>query len=116
MRTLDVISTVVVVLMGVGNTIFTPVFAPGWTPGAAWFAGSGLALVFLGLLDTARVWGGGDVGRMRALCLPANLLTLLWGTFVIIVLPVPQAIVPGVAVLGCTVGSLSSTRRPARPA
>jgi hypothetical protein len=116
MRTLDAIATVVVVLLGVGHTAFTPVFAPGWTPAAAWFSGSGLALIFLGLLNAARLWGRGDLDRMRALCLPANLLTLLWGTFVVIVLPVAQAFVLGAAVLGCTVGSLRSTRRAPRPA
>jgi hypothetical protein len=116
MRMVDAGCAVVVLVMGVGHTVLTPVFAPGWTLAAAWGSGSGLALIFLGLLNAARLWGRGDVGRMRALCLAGNLLALLWIAFVIIVLPVPQAFVVSAAVLGVTVGSLAATRRAPRAA
>jgi hypothetical protein len=111
MRTINVVSTVVVILMGIGHTTFTPVFAPGWTQAAAWFSGSGLALLFIGLLNAARLWGRGDSGRTRVICLAGNLLTLLWIAFVIVVLPVPQAFVVAAAILGATIGSLARTRR-----
>lgn len=115
-RTVDAVCAVVVLLMGVGHTALTPMFAPGCTQAAAWFSGSGLALIFLGLLNAARLWERGDVGRTRALCLAGNLLALLWIAFVIIVLPVPQAFVVSAAVLGVTVGSLTATRRAPRAA
>src|SRR5512145_2519641 len=110
-RMLDVISTVVVLVMGVGHTTATPTFAPGWTEAAAWFSGSGLALVFLGLLNAARLWGRGDAPRLRGLCLAANALALVWIAFVIAILPVPQAFIVLVAILGTTVFPFL-TRRP----
>jgi hypothetical protein len=109
-RKLDVVSTVIVLVMGVGHTTMTPRFAPGWTAAAAWFSGSGLALVFLGLLNAARLWGHGDGFRLRSLCLAANALALAWIGFVVAVLPVPQAFIVLVAILGTTVFALATPR------
>ena len=109
LRRLDVISTVLITLMGVGHTTATPAVSPGWTVAAAWFSGSGLALVFLGLLNAARLWSpGDDTRRLRNLCLPGNLLALVWIGFVISVLPVSQAFIVLAAILGATVPMLAA--------
>ncbi len=110
MRKLDIISTVVVLFMGVGHTVFTPIFVPGWTVAAAWFLGSGLALILLGLLNAARLWASGSDKFMLRLCLVANAAMLAWIGFVISVLPVHQAFIVTVAILGVIVGSLSFRR------
>src|SRR5512138_3035294 len=100
MRKLDIVCTAVVLLLGVGHVGFTPVFAPGWTLDAAWFSGSGLALIALGLLGAARLWGAGDLRRMGWLSAVGSALVLLWLGFLVTVLPVHQAFLAGAAVLG----------------
>ena len=44
--------------LGVIHTALTPLFYDRFSPDALWFAGTGLALVFLGLLNLVaeRVW------------------------------------------------------------
>jgi hypothetical protein len=106
MRAIDAACTLVILVMGLAHTALTPVFAPGLSVAALWFSGSGLAMIFLGLLNAARLWGRAHARRMRALCLAGNLAALAWGALVITVLPVPQAFLVLAAVLGVTAGSL----------
>ncbi len=111
MPTLDRLATALILILGVAHTALTPVFVRSLNPGALWFAGAGLALLFLGLFNAARLLTP-EGTRLRQLCLGANVLALLWIILVIAVLPQPQAFVTGLAVLLATVGA----SRPARQA
>lgn len=51
---IDSILISIVLLLGVAHTAFTPVFYKSFSLEAIWFAGTGLAFVFLGLLHIAR--------------------------------------------------------------
>jgi hypothetical protein len=113
MRRLDILSTAVVLFLGVGLVGFTPVFAPGWTVEAACFSGSGLALIALGILGPARLWGGGDLRRMGWLSAIGSALVLLWLGFLVSVLPVHQAFLAVAAVLGSLAASVALIVRPA---
>jgi hypothetical protein len=84
------------------------------TPAAVWFAGAGLALVFLGLLNLVAARQ-----RKRALslvCLMANLVGVAYGVTVVITLPVLQAVVALVLLASVTVTTpLSGSGRPLTP-
>jgi len=69
----------------------TPLFYPRLSPDALWFAGTGLALVFLGLLNLAaeRVWQGWLVNT----CIFANLIMLVFNCLIVVVLAEVQAYV-----------------------
>lgn len=114
MRRIDWVATAIATLLGIGHVGFTPTFAPGWTAGAVWFAGSGLALLFLGLLNAARLLVGAD-RRIAWMCLAANATALLWMAFLISLLRAPQAFLALAAVMGVLAGSLASLRRPSAP-
>jgi hypothetical protein len=116
MRAIDTVSTLVLLVMGVGHTALTPAFAPGWTPAALWFAGSGLAIALLGLLNAARLRAAAAVKPLAAMSALANLVALAWIAWAIVVLAVPQAYVVAVAVAGTTVSSIVDACRGARQA
>ena len=104
LRKIDTVATAVVILLGLGHLAFTPIFAPGLNERTVWFAGSGLALLYLGFLNWARLLLVAP--RLRQLCVVANHVTLVWTVLVLLVLPVPQAGVATLAVALVTVGSL----------
>jgi hypothetical protein len=107
-RKLDVLATAVVLLLGVAHTAFTPVFAPGFSVAALWFSGAGLSLVFLGLLNAARL--AAPVRPVRRICVIGNVLALAWIAFVLYVIRVPQAYISAVAVMTLAVTSVARTR------
>ena len=51
---LDAVAIGGLIVAGTIHTVFTPIFNPAWTLETVWFAGTGLALIFLGLLNIAR--------------------------------------------------------------
>lgn len=104
MRLLDRLATAIVLFLGVGHVVATSTWTPGLTEAAAWFSGSGLALLFAGLLNVCRLLVSGRAARR--LCLLANVLTLAWLGFIIAVLPVAQAFVAAAAMLVLTVAAL----------
>ena len=75
--------------LGVIHTALTPLFYDRFSPDALWFAGTGLALVFLGLLNLVaeRVW---EVWALN-ICIAANLIGCVYGALVVIALPEIQA-------------------------
>jgi hypothetical protein len=92
MRTLHSICTYLLIALGVVHAALTPVFYGRLSPGAMWFAGSGLAMIFVGFLNVAF---GRVVGRdtaVRALCYTANLLTLVFGVLIVVVDSEPQVL------------------------
>ncbi len=114
MRALDRIATAIVLFLGVGHVAATPRFASGFTEGAAWFAGSGLTLVFVAFLNLSRLASPDADRRLRRLCLIANAVTLVWTVFVATMVPVPQAFLAAAAVLVLTVVTLIQLRKAAK--
>jgi len=51
MKTVHRISAYIIVGLGLIHTLATPIFYSGFTEDGLWFAGTGLGLVFLGLLN-----------------------------------------------------------------
>ena len=47
------ILTILLILLGIVHTAFTPVFYNSFIPAALWFAGTGLLLIFGGLINLA---------------------------------------------------------------
>ena len=70
LRTLHMISSVLLVALGVVHTALTPMFYGRFTLGALWFAGSGLAMIFAGLLNLTLSRGAGRDRLVRAFVTP----------------------------------------------
>lgn len=95
----DRLATLVILVLGVGHTAFTPVFVPGLNQASIWFAGGGLALLFLGLFNVARLTTPA-VTHLRRLCLVVNLIAFPWIVLVTVVVPdAPQPYIATVAIL-----------------
>ena len=75
--------------LGVIHTALTPLFYDQFSPDALWFAGTGLALVFLGLLNlmAERVW---EVWALN-ICIAANLIGCVYSILGAVALPEIQA-------------------------
>jgi hypothetical protein len=87
------ISSVVLCLMSLVHSGFTAIAYERWTPGAAWFLGTGLGLLFLGVMNIAHV----GVEPCRMPTAPpvrwANWVAALFGIGAAIAVPQPQAYV-----------------------
>lgn len=90
--------------LGVIHTALTPLFYDRFSPDALWFAGTGLALVFLGLLNlmAERVWQAWAINT----CIAANLVGCVYGALVAIALPEIQAYAATVIFIAVFVASL----------
>jgi len=111
MRTLDRLATLLLVILGVGHTAATPTFVPGLNQASIWFAGGGLALLFLALFNVARQLTP-DAVRLRQLCLTVNLIALPWIVLVTVVVPdAPQPYIATLAVVGVAVCTFRPVRR-----
>jgi MFS-type transporter involved in bile tolerance (Atg22 family) len=103
LRTLHNISSVLLAALGVVHTALTPVFYGRFSHNALWFAGSGLAMIFVGLLNLTL---GRDVGRdhlFRLFCYAANLLTVIFGFLMVGINREPQVIFGFVLIVLMTV-------------
>lgn len=79
--------------MGVVHTSLTPTFYGRLSAGAMWFAGSGLAMIFVGFLNVAFARDAGRSDRLvRLLCYVANITTLVFGALIVAVNTEPQVI------------------------
>ena len=74
------------------HTALTPVFYGRLSHGALWFAGAGLAMVFVGFLNVILGRGAGRDAPARALCRVANALTAVFGAMILAVDVEPQVI------------------------
>lgn len=102
-KTLHTISSYLLIALGVVHTALTPVFYGRLSPGALWFAGSGLAMIFVGFLNVALSRTGGRDGVVRALCYVANLLTTAFGALTVFVDGEPQVIFGMLLIITLTV-------------
>ncbi len=96
--------TAYLLLIGVIHTALTPVFYDKFSPDALWFAGTGLALIFLSLLNimAERLY----LPWMLNLCVAANLLSCVYILLVVIALPEIQAFAALLIVLAVAIGSI----------
>jgi MFS-type transporter involved in bile tolerance (Atg22 family) len=92
LNTLHKISSVLLVALGVVHTTLTPVFYGRFSLNALWFAGSGLAMVFLGFLNIALGRAAGRDRIVRTLCHVANLVTTVFGVLLATADSEPQVI------------------------
>jgi hypothetical protein len=96
--------TAFLLLIGVIHTALTPVFYPEFSPDALWFAGTGLALVFLSLLNIAaervfELW-------ILNISIVANLVGCIYNVLIVMALPEFQAFVSLLIFLAVTIGSI----------
>jgi sulfite exporter TauE/SafE len=92
--------------LGLIHTALTPLFYDHLSTAALWFAGTGLALVFLGLLNLAagRVWQA----WLLNICIAANLVTAIYCAVIVTVLPEFQAYLALLFILAVFVASIGS--------
>lgn len=91
-------------LIGVIHTALTPLFYDKFSPDALWFAGTGLALAFLSLLNI--VAERKREGWMLKICVAANLTGLVYGILIVLALPEFQAYISLLIFLAVTAGSI----------
>ena len=94
--------------LGVIHTALTPLFYDRFSPDALWFAGTGLALVFLGLLNLVaeRIWQAWAIN----VCIAANLVGCVYGILVAIALPEIQAYVAAAIFIAVVIASILARR------
>lgn len=108
MKTVHKVSAWVLVVLGIGHTLLTPLFYPGFTEAALWFAGSGLGLLFLGLLNLIVIMSASRA--ILNLCLITNLIGSVYTILVAVTLPVPQAFLAILASIGAAMGTFAARR------
>lgn len=92
LRTLHKISSALLAALGGVHTALTPVFYGRFSHNALWFAGSGLAMIFVGLLNLTLSRDAGRDRLVRVFCHAANLLTLVFGALMVSMNREPQVI------------------------
>lgn len=86
MATFHRITAYALTVLGIVHALGTLVFYDAFTPNAVWFAGTGLALVFLGMLNLAATSPRGWL-----LCRIANVAGAVFGLLAVLAVPEPQA-------------------------
>lgn len=86
------ISTYLAVALGVVHLCFTPFAYSSFTHNTLWFFGAGMAIVYAGLLNLARL-AHPEANALRVLCLIANVATTLMFAVALSVMPEPQVMV-----------------------
>jgi hypothetical protein len=81
-KTIHAITSYLLIALGAVHTALTPVFYGRLTPNAMWFAGAGLAMIFVGFLNVILSRGAGLDSLARWLVYVANLLTRGWSAAV----------------------------------
>lgn len=92
LKTIHKISSWLLVALGVVHTALTPMFYGRLSPGALWFAGAGLAMIFVGFLNIIFSRNAGQDRVARLLCYIANLTTAAFGILIVLVDNEPQVI------------------------
>lgn len=85
------ILTILLILLGVVHTAFTPVFYDSFIPAALWFAGAGLLLIFGGLINL--VYQKTPQLYLKNITIYANSILAIYTCLIMIIVPVFQAYV-----------------------
>jgi hypothetical protein len=104
-KTLYSISAYLLVILGTGHTLLTPTFYPGFSADALWFAGTGLALLLLGMLNIATIKN--PIPTLLNLCVVANLMGVIYLALVTLAIPEIQAFIALLAAFGLVVSALA---------
>lgn len=91
------------------HVALTPVFEPVFSPSALWFSGAGLALVFLGLLNIVSIQA--KKRSIFSICLIANFLGIIYGVFIVVAAPEPQAFTAIVLFIAVITGSVYGRKK-----
>jgi hypothetical protein len=86
------ISSCLLIALGIVHTSLTPMFYGRLSLNALWFAGSGLTMIFLGLLNIGVNRSMGRDRLMRILCRAANVVTTVFGVLLVTLDSEPQVI------------------------
>jgi hypothetical protein len=92
LNTVHKVSAWLLVALGAVHTALTPMFYGRFTLGALWFAGSGLAMLFLGFLNITFSRAAGRDRLVRVLCHIANLLCTAFSMMIVTLDIEPQVI------------------------
>ena len=106
MTTVHKVSAYALLALGILHTALTPLFYQQFDVDTLWFAGTGLGLIFLALLNLVALRS--PIRIVRSICLAANLIGLVYGILIVIVLPEPQSFLALLSYLIVTVGSIFS--------
>jgi hypothetical protein len=114
-KRLDPVCAWIILALGVVHVCVTPFVYSHFSQSAVWFAGSGLAGIFAGMLNLLRIRHGNAISALHTFSMIANLLSLVWiiaGTASL--LPAlrenPQALILLVAILVETLFSANKNR------
>ncbi|MBN1904713.1 MAG: hypothetical protein JW927_06415 [Deltaproteobacteria bacterium] len=88
---IDYTFTVLLIVLGVCHTSFTPIFYKVFDLNALWFAGTGMAFVFLGLINISRLQTTGML--MKILCSISNALALIFCILIFLKMAQPQVFI-----------------------
>ncbi len=90
-KKIDYIATILLLILGSVHIILTPVFYKTFDLNTLWFAGTGLAFVFLGFINIFRIKTT-DI-FIKRLCSFGNALAFIFCIFIVIKLAEPQAFI-----------------------
>lgn len=91
-KTTHAVASSLLIALGAVHTALTPVFYERLTPNAMWFAGAGLAMIFVGFLNVVLSRGAVRDTLSRVLVYVANVLTLAFGSVTVYLDGEPQVI------------------------
>lgn len=92
LRTLHKISSSLLITLGIVHTVLTPVFYGRFSLGALWFAGAGLAIIFVGFLNITLSRAIGHDRLAQICCYVANPLVVVFGFLLVTLDREPQVI------------------------
>ncbi len=93
MKTIHKIASVIIVILGLVHIGFTFLDYNGLSMNAAWFFGTGIAIVLAGFMNIAMLRDGGKDTVIWAMCLIANVVFLLGFAGATFMLPQPQVFI-----------------------
>jgi hypothetical protein len=104
MKKLYIIICILYCILGIIHAALTPVFYKLNSLEALWFAGTGLSLVFLGLLNISAIRSNNKL--IFDLCIFANIISAVYKTFLTIKICEPQAFIAVVLMALMLFGSI----------
>ena len=90
-RKIDYIFTTFLIILGICHTALTPMFYKIFDLNALWFAGTGLAFMFLGLFNVSRLKTTEKF--IKILCSVGNALAFIFCILIVMQLTQPQAFI-----------------------
>lgn len=88
---IDYIVTIILIMLGSIHTILTPIFYSALDVDSLWFAGTGLAFLFLGFINIFRIRTNEIF--IKAFCLFSNSIVFVYCILIVLILTKPQALI-----------------------